>query len=497
MHTEGDLTMTDFLPLLPPGDEQAQRLALDFDASKMPGRETFAHSLTLSASAYQMDTQPWKQQGWGDFSLLVDGQLLTGSKMSASRGVKGTVGKFLTRLARKRLRKSSIKRLYGTLKQKEKTETCKAMIAARPLPDGRTLIAIGFMGTGKRLLDWIANLRIQRSEGMHRGFLQLTEEFESHLPQIRFPRANQVTLAHVIQCCKAENSPYLIWMSGHSQGSAVMQLFTHRLLSQGVLPKYLLGVGFASPAVTHLGCTFDPPIHHMIFADDIVTRIGAKHHFGTCHVLTSSPALDRQYLGAYEGDALFRAVLSCTHRLYDTRTGLLFALALVRALRHLNARDAGAVLEMLTTGRMPDALADVLGDGARTLLKQTEQHLMRMYRSYTHGAAPNLKQLNAMTKQVLGALNSHTPLRYAMYLTKALTHPHHLQGEEGSYSPYQWMCGPGFDALRPMDALPARFPLLIAPEHPRRRQPLGKRRGTLTALRRSRRSLLDVQSADR
>jgi hypothetical protein len=85
---------------------------------------------------------------------------------------------------------------------------------------------------------------------------------------------------------KRADSRFFLWMAGHSQGAAVMQIFCHSLLTDwGVLPQNMVGYGFASPTVATGQFVYDParyPLYHVLNSDDIVPRIGALLHLGLC-----------------------------------------------------------------------------------------------------------------------------------------------------------------------------------------------------------------------
>ena len=85
---------------------------------------------------------------------------------------------------------------------------------------------------------------------------------------------------------QSPNSRFRLWMAGHSQGSAVMQIFTYRLITDWrVLPQNMVGYGFASPTVVTGLPVADPaayPLIHILNSDDMVTRAGAIAHLGLC-----------------------------------------------------------------------------------------------------------------------------------------------------------------------------------------------------------------------
>ena len=208
------------------------------------------HSLQLSyelaAAAYTMDQAVWHQAGWQDFSLIVNGSLMTGAALnSGDTPLNDLTRATLQTLAR--LKKSALNPIgqYMGLRQaEEETESLKAIVMLLP-QDGLYIVAVGFMGTGKQLGDWTPNFRMEEEAGLHEGFLQLSQEFENQLEHITFTHAagllgrDSLTLQDVIGELKRPGSIFRLWISGHSQGAAVMQVFVDRLLAAGVEGRYL------------------------------------------------------------------------------------------------------------------------------------------------------------------------------------------------------------------------------------------------------------------
>ena len=160
-----------------------------------------------------------------------------------------------------------------------------------PLPEGRFLLAIGFMGTGKRFYDWISNFRFTTEEGFHKGFYQLCTYFEQGAESIVFPATakalglEKLTLGEVLSEMKSLSSRFRLWMAGHSQGAAVMQVFCHRLMTDwGVLAQNMTGYGFASPTVATGRLVQDPAAIRSITSSTATTWCphGALLYLGLC-----------------------------------------------------------------------------------------------------------------------------------------------------------------------------------------------------------------------
>ena len=219
-----------FQRLRPPFDHQAARLSLE-----------------LAHTAYTLDLDAWKDAGWNDFSILIDDSLQSGMDHD---GVRSHFKLLRARAAQKEF--NPLSQLAGALRQRERSDTIKAVCMTRRDDEGRWVVAIGFMGTGSRFYDWISNFRFTPEEGFHRGFAQLCESFEMNAEEIVFPSAAQalglekLTLGEVFSEMRSLSSRFRLWMAGHSQGAAVMQVLAHRLMNDwGVLAQNMTGYGVA------------------------------------------------------------------------------------------------------------------------------------------------------------------------------------------------------------------------------------------------------------
>lgn len=253
-------------------------------------------SLELSGMTYTLELDPWIDAGWYDINIQIDNTLQSGLVVgSAANGerMRAAISAFKMRRAKASLKSGNpITQVVGALRQREHSDTIKAVVMMHRLPGGGYLLAIGFMGTGKRLYDWISNFRFTTQDDFHKGFLQLCSCFERSEESIVFPETaeelglERLTLGDVLSELRSAKSRFRLWMSGHSQGAAVMQLFTHRLITDGgAQPQNIVGYGFASPTVATARARLDPaayPLIHILNSDDVVPRIGACVHLGLC-----------------------------------------------------------------------------------------------------------------------------------------------------------------------------------------------------------------------
>lgn len=251
----------------------------------------------LARMTYTLDVEPWMHAGWTDISIQVDNQLITGLKQReednlANRVQALTTNLKLTRAKLALLEFNPLSRVTGALRQRSESDTLKAVVMIHPAADGRYVVAVGFMGTGARFYDWFSNLRLSTEEGFHKGFHQLTQAFVKHETAIQFPDTaeelalKRLTLHDILQEMQTEESRFSLWMAGHSQGGAVMQVYCNYLLHEtGVRPEHIIGCGFASPTVAvngaAAGCAAYP-LYHVLNDDDLVPRMGSMKHFGLC-----------------------------------------------------------------------------------------------------------------------------------------------------------------------------------------------------------------------
>lgn len=315
-------------------------------------KEAAQLSIELADMAYSLELSPWKHAGWNDFSILIDDSLQSGlTHWESGDALTSVVNRIKLLRAKAALKEPSpVSRVLSALRQKDKSDTVKAVCMMHALEGGKWLLAIGFMGTGKRFYDWFSNFRFTPEEGFHKGFSQLCESFEMHVEDIVFPSVaeamglEKLTLGNVLADMRSLSSPFRLWMAGHSQGGAVMQVFTHRLMTDwGVLPQNIVGYGFASPTVATGKFVYDPaayPLYHIQNADDVVTKLGALLHLGLCM--------------EYEPDDVFRTAVYpapsvqeaellselsfFTEGVTDTATAILHMVALIECL----AQEKGA-----------------------------------------------------------------------------------------------------------------------------------------------------------
>ena len=414
--------------------------------------EAIRQSLALAEMTYTLDITPWLAAGWRDFSFQIDNVLESSGQHTEKSSIQ-TPGdaafQQLAELHRMRRAQAALRarnpvgQVLAALRQREGSDTVKAVCMAHPLPDGKHLIAIGFMGTGKRFYDWFSNFRFSDEDGFHRGFSQLCTHFEEGLSSISFPATamqlglDRLTLSDILAQLQHPDSRFQLWMAGHSQGGAVMQVFTHRLLHQrGVLARHIRGFGFASPTAASARLTGRPyayPLWHIQNRDDLVCRIGAQVHLGQCLAFEPDEAFRQQICPdpALPADAACRQWLRpFLYGIRDTADNLLNVTALMLCAVEEKGEDALNLL--MDRGRslaVLDWLYAFAGDRAQSAVRQLEQHQRRMYRELT-GNDMDAALLRSRIEQFRPYVAA-TPLRRILTgLAACLTQPHLLNNED-------------------------------------------------------------------
>lgn len=430
-------------------------------------REETLLSLELAAMTYTLSVEPWMAAGWDDFSIQVDDQLQSGLVVphSASgqrmRDIMNNLRMWRMKVALRE--RNPISQVMSALRQRERSDTIKAVCMMHPLPGGRWLAAIGFMGTGKRFYDWFSNMRFTTEGGFHKGFHQLCDCFESGLEDIVFPRTaralelGRLTLGDVLQELRSPNSRFKLWMAGHSQGSAVMQIFTHRLLTDWqVLPQNVAGYGFASPTVATGQDVADLaayPLMHLLNSDDVVTRAGANAHLGLCLEYPAGDALRQAVydLSPLPADVEARHMLQPFYEaLTDTPSILLHMSALLVCLAQEKGEDG---LDSLMSRRwaipMVDRMLLQAGGKAMNLLNAVLKNAREGYRDLT-GHPMDSKALSQLCDRFRPVVRALPVRRLMAALASLMMPPHHINHEpDHTHAAYVWITQNGLDSLRP------------------------------------------------
>lgn len=329
-------------------------------------REALSLSCDIVNATYAMDVEAWINAGWRDVTFQLERDLHSGfGEGTESATVRGRLAaEMRTRLTQLRGKTADpLTNMAGALRQiNHESDTGKALVMLRPTGDGRYVVAISFMGTTTKIYDWISNFRMDVQEGMHRGFLQLTRHFESYETKINFPETARelglpsLTLADILTEAGRGDSRFLIWLTGHSQGGALVQVYAHhKLLEAGVLPQNISGYCFAAPSVAADGLTDTPwayPIYLVENTDDAVPRSGALYHLGERLIFRADPQLRSR---CYDWPLDIRSVRarSMVRPFIRSMTDMPHILEMMDAfMRTLVEKPLAEVMEALGTGFM-------------------------------------------------------------------------------------------------------------------------------------------------
>ena len=425
-----------------------------FDRLRPPfSREAAELSLELASMAYTLDLDPWAEAGWNDFSIQIDDTLQSGLTHGASADgerMRALINALKVRRAKAALReRNPVSQVMSALRQRERSDTIKAVCMMHPLPEGRFLLAIGFMGTGKRFYDWISNFRFTTEEGFHKGFYQLCTYFEQGAESIVFPATAQalglekLTLGEVLSEMKSLSSRFRLWMAGHSQGGAVMQVFCHRLMTDwGVLAQNMTGYGFASPTVATGRLVHDPaayPLYHILNSDDMVPRMGALLHLGLC---LEYPADDdfreRCYdLSPLPADVAARLALAPYQRaMVDTPTILMYGTAFFQCMAEEKGEEGlGSLLDRKWAIPAVDRMLQAAGGKAMDLLDRLIENAQNGHVALT-GQPMDEQALAALRDRMRPVVHAF-PFRRLMGAVLAYCMPpHHLvhRQQDGAYA---------------------------------------------------------------
>ncbi len=440
-----------------------------FGVSRPPLNDTALRlSLELAHMTYTLDLAPWMRAGWTDISVQVDNLLTSGvtvgeSERAKSERIKTLMSRWKLARARMALKEHNpITQARGAFRQRGKSDTIKAVTMLHPVGNGRYVVAIGFMGTGSRFYDWFSNFRFSVQDGFHKGFRQLTEAFESGAGRIRYPNTAaelglpSLTLLDIMNEMTTPQSRFSLWMAGHSQGAAIMQIFCHRLLTDwGVLARHVTGYGFASPttAVQVLGRSpLDYPLVHLINSDDLVPRIGGLVHLGLPLRYQADDALRSAAYGWSETPeaiaARARAETLLSH-IEDTPT-LLEAVAVFAELiiTEKTEESLTALLEKRWSFAPLDKAFTFASGKAKESLRRIIHYAKETYQTLT-GQCMEGKMLTALAQEMRPIVHTTTVRALAESLMGRLYPPHTLYRAEYGTGAYRYIVAKGSGRLRP------------------------------------------------
>lgn len=422
-------------------------------------REAARFALELAAVAYDFDVDAWLDAGWTDISIQADEKLLGGVAMPeyAERPLlQRLMNEWKPFSARRHIASNRIiKQAKGVLWKPDPWETGKAITMIRPLPDGRFAVAIGFMGTGKRRIDWESNFRLQHGSGFHEGFVELTEQFEDNSDRISFDQTArmlqlpQLTLEDVLIECRQADSRFVLLASGHSQGAAVLQLWLHRQLQAGMLPQHVLGYGFAPPSVAASSLGPDYPLFHFINSDDIVPRVGLLHHIGQPYIYRADDAFRSFCYQGRQTDPLFMHLLGRMDGFRGTQDAIGFLVSYLQALSSMQPAEVADAVSLLAGAGRAERLVLKRDEPLEGVLRLMRRMLWRNY-ELAAGRPVDEEQSDRLAQQLLPEIRQAGAENYTRMMLQVMGVPHALVFREPltpGLAPYAYMVLRGYQEM--------------------------------------------------
>ena len=414
-------------------------------------------SAELAETTYHMDVDGWLRAGWQDATIQMDGEL------TPVRPREGWLAKQIRHhRVQSRLHQQGMReQLLGTLRQVEQSDTGKALVMMHAAPEGRYVVAVGFMGTGAQFYDWISNFRMTSQEGVHRGFLQLTRQFEENEERIEFPETarelglRRLTLGQVLREMQHPHSRFVLWLAGHSQGGALMQVYAHRKIHENrVLPRNIVGYGFASPSVMLGKAVEQPaayPLYHIQNSDDVVPRCGAEMHLGVCLVYPADEILRRRCYPWPMDEKSLRAracVAPILRQMTDTAACIESAVAFLNVISTVPSADMLDVLGL--SGNFPlrrmVAAADV-----NELVCSARRHAAMAYQSITGRPLDQARVADFMA-DIEAAVEAVGLQSFGVALRQMMSVPHSMSARltGGCVGAYMYIVNGGMERLIPV-----------------------------------------------
>ncbi len=407
-------------------------------------------SAELSGDIYDLDIGRWLDAGWDDCTLQMENRVFgglggwrhgglhpdrvlhNGLSLAQARAMLSPLG-------------SPVRDLLRVVRRVHTEDNGKALVMARQdQATGRIVLAICFMGTSRKYYDWLTNFTLSREQGLHSGFLRLARQFNGNADHIVFPLAAKtlgiegpLTLEDILEEARREDSRFLLWLTGHSQGGAACQTYAHMLLHQrGVHPLNLIAYTFAAPTVAGEGFERDPasyPLYNLINGDDYVPRVGASVRLGMDMWYYPDDTFRARHYGYDVQDAQRVAererLQALMYTVQGTADSLESTLALCTALAAMD--DEGVTRDVLSSLhvmlRLLAPAMQTLGIPVRDVNRMLARQIRKAYRDAT-GQNPDEERVRLRGDAILYTLRDMGAKAFTRCLLEVLFAPHNIAG---------------------------------------------------------------------
>ena len=239
-----------------------------------------------------------------------------------------------------------------------------------------------------------------------------------------------------------------------------MQVYCRiKLQEDGVLPRNMLGWGFASPSVMASGVETMPegyPLYHVVNREDIVPRFGAQVHLGVMLHYASDEAMRRECYTWPEDEASARA-RQLVHGLIDPgrdmASFLIFVAAYLKALSALPLADrAVGITEMQPRSQHLARILAAADEHVDALLDYVARRTADSYYELI-GHRMNMQLVACRQQQIDAVLAELGVKAVSKALAQLMRYPHALAAKlENGTSSYAYIAANCFEQLTP--ALP-------------------------------------------
>ena len=439
--------------------------------------EAVRMSARLAEATYRMDVNPWLQAGWRDVTIQVDGELTDGFEppMEEKSPVRWLTSVWKLHRVRRRIeRRNPIGQMMGVLRQREMSNTGKVLVMIHPAAYGRYVVAISFMGTGSRLSDWVSNFRMSTESGIHKGFLQLARQFEGNESDIAFSETarelglEKLTLSHILEEAKSPNSRFILWLTGHSQGGALTQVYAyHKIQEDGVLPANIVGYGFASPSIMTGLAIREPaayPLYHVLNSEDVVPRMGSQMHLGLCLIYPAGEEIRRRcYAWPRDEKSIHQRMTArpIVRMMKDTPSCIEVAVAYMTELSRRSPEDVMEGLKMLETHLPMKRVLAAADSRLDDLMRYACRHMAAAYESIT-GQRMNQERVARIRVEIDRVMNELGVKSLTAALGQLMGEPHHMSAKhDGFMGAYTFIAEDGVEELIPAFWQGGRPPRLV------------------------------------